>query len=192
MPPGYHTQQPQAHHFYLACTMLPKDVSTLEVFLATTIVFSFYGTWCNPVGSFRSSNTCMLQVPKSSKSWGDGSFSHAGPTLWNDLPLQIRNISSLDTFKIKLKPHCLMSHMCNWSICLIFLAVCGSPSCAPWAPHFGWFCRPINIFYYYYYYLLLLSKLMSWIVLYSVSVRHCLSNVDFCLAWANSWEMSTD
>ncbi|XP_071791896.1 staphylococcal nuclease domain-containing protein 1-like isoform X2 [Asterias amurensis] len=25
MPPGYHTQQPQAHHFYLACTMLPKD-----------------------------------------------------------------------------------------------------------------------------------------------------------------------
>ncbi|XP_038049256.1 staphylococcal nuclease domain-containing protein 1-like [Patiria miniata] len=25
MPPGYHTQQPQAHHFYLACVMLPKD-----------------------------------------------------------------------------------------------------------------------------------------------------------------------
>lgn len=29
MPPGYHTQQSQAHHFYLACTMLPKDVSAL-------------------------------------------------------------------------------------------------------------------------------------------------------------------
>jgi staphylococcal nuclease domain-containing protein 1 len=25
MPPGYHTQQPQAHHFYLACVTLPKD-----------------------------------------------------------------------------------------------------------------------------------------------------------------------
>ncbi len=56
-----------------------------------------------PVRSLRSSNTCMLQVTKSSKSWGDRSFSHAGPTLWNDLPLQIRNISNLNIFKIKLK-----------------------------------------------------------------------------------------
>ena len=30
------------------------------------------------------------------------------------------------------------SYMCNWSICLIFLAVCGSPSCVSWAPIFWW------------------------------------------------------
>ena len=53
-----------------------------------------------PVRSLRSSNTCMLRVTKSSKSWGVRSFSHAGATLWNDLPLQIRNISNINTLKV--------------------------------------------------------------------------------------------
>jgi len=55
---------------------------------------------------FRSSSQILLQVPVSRfKSYGDCVFSVAAPTLWNRLPANIRNASSLENFKSLLKPH---------------------------------------------------------------------------------------
>ena len=57
----------------------------------------------------RSSDSSLLQVPRSLRSWGDHSFSHAGPTLWNSLPLFLRQASSASSFKQLVKT-CLHSN----------------------------------------------------------------------------------
>ena len=54
----------------------------------------------------RSSSQILLRVPVSRlKSYGDCAFSVAAPTLWNRLPADIRNASSLENFKSVLKTH---------------------------------------------------------------------------------------
>ncbi len=58
-----------------------------------------------PSRSLRSSNSQSLQVPRVKRSWGDRSFSYLGPKLWNDLPIEIRQSPSLDTFKTLLKTY---------------------------------------------------------------------------------------
>ena len=57
--------------------------------------------------STRSSTSgCQLQVPfTKSSTFRDRSFSVAGPKLWNSLPENVRNCSSIDSFKSKLKTH---------------------------------------------------------------------------------------
>ena len=49
----------------------------------------------------------LLNIPscKSLSTLGDRSFYMAAPKLWNDLPLFIRNISSVNAFKKALKTH---------------------------------------------------------------------------------------
>ena len=39
------------------------------------------------------------------KSYGERRFDKAAPTLWNSLPLSLRNVNSLDVFKRELKTH---------------------------------------------------------------------------------------
>lgn len=54
--------------------------------------------------SLRSNNTHLLFIPSvKCKTFGGRSFSYAGPTLWNQLPLNLRAISNLDIFKQYLK-----------------------------------------------------------------------------------------
>ena len=55
----------------------------------------------------RSNNGKLLNIPpcKSLSTLGDRSFYMAAPKLWNDLPLFIRNISSVNAFKNALKTH---------------------------------------------------------------------------------------
>ena len=54
----------------------------------------------------RSSFQILLQVPVSRlNSYGDCTFSVAAPTLWNRLPADIRNASSLERFKSVLEIH---------------------------------------------------------------------------------------
>ena len=55
----------------------------------------------------RSNNGKLLNIPpcKSLSTLGDRSFYMAAPKLWNDLPLFIRNISSVNAFKKALKTH---------------------------------------------------------------------------------------
>ena len=56
-----------------------------------------------PSRLLRSSNSGLLKVLQSKKSWGDRAFAHAGPLLWNLLPIEIRSIHNVDSFKSQLK-----------------------------------------------------------------------------------------
>jgi len=57
-----------------------------------------------PSRKLGSSSQILLQVPVSRlKSYGDCAFNVAAPTLWNKLPANIRNASSLGNFKSVLK-----------------------------------------------------------------------------------------
>ena len=58
-----------------------------------------------PRRSLRSSNDNLTLVTpvKSYKLYGERSFSYQGPYLWNQLPLEIRQAKSLDSFKKQLK-----------------------------------------------------------------------------------------
>ena len=59
-----------------------------------------------PSRSLRSSNEKLLTVPKiSTKTFGQRSFQYQAPLVWNSLPTEIRNCSSLETFKKHLKTH---------------------------------------------------------------------------------------
>ena len=54
----------------------------------------------------RSADKDLLSVPSSrNKTMGDRAFAVAAPTLWNKLPLSLRRIDCLDTFKSILKTH---------------------------------------------------------------------------------------
>lgn len=53
-----------------------------------------------------SSDTRVLRKPRvSSKTFGERTFSHIGPTTWNNLPHDIRHSSSRDSFCSRLKTH---------------------------------------------------------------------------------------
>ena len=58
-----------------------------------------------PVRSLRSSSSSSLDIPRFAKTWGKRAFAHAGPTLWNNLPIGIKTCTSLDLFKKNLKAH---------------------------------------------------------------------------------------
>ena len=59
-----------------------------------------------PKVHLRSSTQNLLIIPKSNlKSFGDRSFSCAGPLLWNALPAHLRLATSVQEFKTGLKTH---------------------------------------------------------------------------------------
>jgi len=67
----------------------------------------------------RSSSQMLLQVPVSRlKSYGNCAFSVAATTLWNRLPADNRNMSSLGNFKFVLKHTCSMS-LSQINICFL-------------------------------------------------------------------------
>ena len=56
--------------------------------------------------SLRSNNENLLIIPRTRcKTFGDRAFAVAGPQIWNNLPLHIRETENLDNFKNKLKIH---------------------------------------------------------------------------------------
>ena len=56
--------------------------------------------------NLRSNDRVLLCVPKTMQvKYGDRAFSCAGPKLWNKLPLDIRKIEQVDTFKKELKTY---------------------------------------------------------------------------------------
>ena len=67
-----------------------------------------------PPRSLRSANENLLVVPSSRlRSFGDRRFAYAAPTLWNSLPLKIRNAQSLTQFKGLLKTHLFVKTYCQ-------------------------------------------------------------------------------
>ena len=58
----------------------------------------------NPSRTLRSSGDVLLTVPKTIQTTtGDRPFSYSAPKLWNNLPVQIRRIKELPSFKSALK-----------------------------------------------------------------------------------------
>ena len=59
--------------------------------------------------SLRSNESIFRELPgiKTHRTLGDRAFQSAAPYLWNALPLAIRNIKILDTFKTAVKTHFL-------------------------------------------------------------------------------------
>jgi len=58
------------------------------------------------VRSLRSSGQNLLMVPRTRfKTRGDRSFKAVAPRLWNELPLSLRSLDSVDIFKKQLKTH---------------------------------------------------------------------------------------
>ena len=53
----------------------------------------------------RSSSENLLDVPRTRVNYGDRAFSVAGPREWNDLPSDIRQCTSVESFKSSLKTH---------------------------------------------------------------------------------------
>ena len=59
-----------------------------------------------PRRQLRSEDLHLINVPSSrTKSFGDRAFSYSSAVLWNSLPLSIRSIQNLSTFKRKLKSY---------------------------------------------------------------------------------------
>ena len=56
-----------------------------------------------PTRTLQSSNSGLLQIPLSKKSWGERAFAHAGPALWNSLPQELKDSNSSASFKCNLK-----------------------------------------------------------------------------------------
>ena len=57
------------------------------------------------VRNLRSVDNDLLRVPRSRTSYFENSFTISSAKLWNELPLDIRSISTLNTFKNTLKAH---------------------------------------------------------------------------------------
>ena len=53
----------------------------------------------------RSADNYDLVVPRTRRGYGDRSFAHAAPTLWNELPMSIKVSPTLEIFKTLLKTH---------------------------------------------------------------------------------------
>ena len=63
-----------------------------------------------PSRCLRSADANLLQIQRTKcRTWGDGPFSVAAPSLWNSLPHHIKNAPTLSSFKKALKTH-LFSH----------------------------------------------------------------------------------
>jgi len=66
---------------------------------------------CIPVSNvarragLRSSSRRLLDIPRTRSRFGERSFTVAGPSAWNTLPVNIRTASSVESFKRLLKTH---------------------------------------------------------------------------------------
>ena len=53
----------------------------------------------------RSSDQKLYEIPRTSTKIGDRAFGIAAPTIWNSIPLSVRDSDSLLTFRKRLKTH---------------------------------------------------------------------------------------
>ena len=56
-----------------------------------------------PTRTLRSSDKGLLTVHWINSKSGYGAFSHYGPTLWNSIPADLRSVTTVSSFKSKLK-----------------------------------------------------------------------------------------
>ena len=68
----------------------------------------------HPTRSLRSSNSNLLSTPRVQlKKYGERAFTFSGPSIWNSLPIELRLITNLNTFKRHLKAHLFREYYCS-------------------------------------------------------------------------------
>ena len=89
---------------YHTCTMVYKALNVLAPEYISDILIKLSESHMR---NLRSVDYDLLRVPSSRTSYYENSFTISSAKLWNELPLDIRNISALNTFKNTLKAHLL-------------------------------------------------------------------------------------
>ena len=72
--------------------------------LAPTYLSALLSPYC-PTRSLRSSDQLLLNQPTSRTKIGERSFSYAAPRAWNQLPIAVRQCTTVNHFKVALKTH---------------------------------------------------------------------------------------
>ena len=87
--------------YHTACLCFSTITSSTPAYLSDLL--QLY----SPSRSLRSSaDTHLFKIPLyTCKTKGDRAFSYFGPSVWNSLPLHIRNAATIDTFKSALKTY---------------------------------------------------------------------------------------
>ena len=68
----------------------------------------------DPPRKLRSADKQLLsQPPCRLKSYGDRAFCCAAPVVWNNIPHSVKTAKTVDSFKVKLKTHFIVSHLHN-------------------------------------------------------------------------------
>jgi len=70
---------------------------------------------CAPTRNLRSSLLYLLNVPAVRTQIARGAFSHAAPSVWNDLPVDIRRSESFSRFRTASPTHFFRLLFINWS-----------------------------------------------------------------------------
>ena len=69
---------------------------------------------CDPHRKLRSADKQLLsQPPCHLKSYGDRAFYCTAPDVWNNIPHSLKTTKTVDSFKVKLKTHFIVSHLHN-------------------------------------------------------------------------------
>jgi len=84
-------------HFKLA-SITYKALSTSTPQYLATFLLRYH-----PIRTLRSSDQQLLVVPASHTNFGSRSFRHTAPSIWNEIPLQVRSAPSIASFKHSLK-----------------------------------------------------------------------------------------
>ena len=75
--------------------------------------------------TLRSCSQEILTVPRSrTVTYDDRAFSIAGPKLWNELPLSLRKVKSVDVFKSQLKTYLFKQAYNCWPLFILIARFC--------------------------------------------------------------------
>ena len=105
-PPHIHITPVLRHfHWFLVRARISYKTACLCFNAITSSTPAYFSELYSASRSLRSSaETRLLKIPLfKCKTKGDRAFSYFGPSVWNSLPLHIRNATTIDTFKSALK-----------------------------------------------------------------------------------------
>ena len=95
--------------FCIICTSVSTLTSLIAVICTTVSTVHTNIPHCfsyrPATRTLRSTELTLLEVPLVSRTHSQQAISFTGPTIYNDLPLNIRSLENYDSFKFNLKHH---------------------------------------------------------------------------------------